>query len=157
MGAVHPRLLRLFSTFTYSTITNLFVGFGLAMHGFAERQFCMWGGVPFLIPGVNGGSSHALKALSTQIAGQEGYGNGEFAGWMSNMRALIQSIQIVFLGMWYARCGERGTYQGSTWWLASLVGAVLPQLLMLTMPYSEFEPPKAKEPKEEQGAESKEK
>jgi len=99
----------------------------------------MWSGVPFLVPGVNGGSAHAIKALSTQIATKEGYGNGEYSAWSNNMRALAQSLQIVFLGIWYARCKERGIYAGTSWFLASFVGAILPQLLMMTMPNGDFE------------------
>jgi hypothetical protein len=136
---VHPYLLKKLSTFAYSTVGNLCVGTGLAMHGLREHGMFMWGGIPFLIPGVNGGSVHALRALMLQVATKEGYGNGEFAAWSNNLRVLAQSMQIVFVGRWYATCKERGIYPGTSWFLVACVGGFLPQLLMMTMHKKEFE------------------
>mmetsp|Transcript_2072 Transcript_2072/g.6501 ORF Transcript_2072/g.6501 Transcript_2072/m.6501 type:complete len:457 (-) Transcript_2072:35-1405(-) len=140
-SVIHPYLLKRLSAFAYTSLANISAGFGLAMHGFMENGFCMFGGVAFLVPGVNGGSTHAIKALSLDLARAEGYGNGEFSAWANNMRALAQSLDTVFLGMWYARCKERGIYQGTAWFIASFIGAGLPQLMMLTMPRSDFEAP----------------
>jgi len=137
---IHPYLLKMFSTFTYSSLGNISVGLGLTMHGIMEKGWCMWGGVPFLVPGVNGGSAHAIKALSLDLAREEGYGNGEFSAWANNMRALLQSLDTVFVGMWYARCKERGIYEGTAWFIAAFIGAGIPQLMMLSMPRSDFAP-----------------
>lgn len=136
---IHPWLLKNLSNFNYSSLGNISVWIGITMHGLMEKGFLMWGGVPFLVPGVNGGSAHAIKSLSLDIAREEGYGNGEFSAWANNMRAMIQALDIVLLGMWYARCKERGLYQGTTWFIAGFIGAGLPQLLMLTMKRSDFE------------------
>uniref|UniRef100_A0A7S0AT86 Major facilitator superfamily (MFS) profile domain-containing protein n=1 Tax=Pyrodinium bahamense TaxID=73915 RepID=A0A7S0AT86_9DINO len=140
-AVVHPYLLRKLSTFTFSTVGNVCVWMGLTMHGILEKGISMWGAVPFLVPGVNGGSAHAIKALSLDIARSEGYGNGEFSAWANNMRALAQSVDTVLLGMWYARCKERGLYQGTAWFLAGFIGAGLPQLIIWGMPRKDFEPP----------------
>jgi len=140
---VHPYLLKNFSTFAYSTIGNVSVWIGLTMHGLMEKGIFMWGGLPFLIGGVNGGSAHAIKALVLETARQKGYGNGEFSAWSNNMRALAQSLETLFLGMWYALCKENGIYQGTTWFFAGFLGAGLPQLLMLSMPRKVFEDPAA--------------
>lgn len=138
---LHPFLLKKLSLFNYTTVGNLSVWAGLSLHGLMEKGACMWGGVPFLVPGVNGGSAHAVKSLSLDIAQQEGYGNGEFSAWANNMRALAQSIDTVFLGIWYARCKDRGIYPGTAWFLAGFIGAGLPQLMLMAMNKSDLAPP----------------
>jgi len=142
---LHPYLLKKLSVFEFTTVGNLFVWAGLTIHGLAQKGWGMWVGVPFLIPGVNGGNAHAVKAMSVDLAVDAGYGNGEFSGWANNMRALAQSVDTVFLGMWYAMCVKRGYYVGSTWWIAGFIGGGLPQLLLMTMNKADL---KKKEEKE---------
>eukprot|EP00928_Gymnodinium_smaydae_P009298 TRINITY_DN13459_c0_g1_i1.p1 TRINITY_DN13459_c0_g1~~TRINITY_DN13459_c0_g1_i1.p1 ORF type:complete len:302 (-),score=39.09 TRINITY_DN13459_c0_g1_i1:134-1039(-) len=136
---VQPYLARTLSKYDYTIFTNACVGFGMFFRGISEKGFAMWCGLPFLLPGVNGGSARKVNALATQLAQKEGYGNGEFAAWMSNLRAFAQSVQIVLLGMWYARCRERGAYAGTAWFWAAFVAAGIPQLVMSTLSKADFD------------------
>eukprot|EP00413_Alexandrium_margalefii_P027182 CAMPEP_0204575596 /NCGR_PEP_ID=MMETSP0661-20131031/41283_1 /ASSEMBLY_ACC=CAM_ASM_000606 /TAXON_ID=109239 /ORGANISM="Alexandrium margalefi, Strain AMGDE01CS-322" /LENGTH=514 /DNA_ID=CAMNT_0051584253 /DNA_START=39 /DNA_END=1582 /DNA_ORIENTATION=- len=141
---LQPYLIKNLPIYAYTSLGNLGVWLGLTLHGIAKRGACMWGGVPFLAPGINGGSALAVKTLSLDIARAEGYGNGEFSAWANNMRALAQSAAMVFVGMWYAKCKERGIYPGTSWFFAALIGAGIPQLLLMTMPRSHLQPPPRK-------------
>mmetsp|Transcript_36128 Transcript_36128/g.114882 ORF Transcript_36128/g.114882 Transcript_36128/m.114882 type:complete len:450 (-) Transcript_36128:84-1433(-) len=141
---LHPYLLKTLSIRSYTSFTNICLWMGISLHGLAEKGACMWLGVPLLTPGVNGGSTHAVRSLANDIAVAEGYGNGEFTAWTNNLRALGTSMAAVLYGQWYARCQEKGVYAGSAWWIAAFLGGLLPQLILGTMPQSELEPPAAK-------------
>lgn len=138
---VQPFLLKRLSTYFYTVVSNAFVGSGLAIHGLAENALAMWGGLPFLLPGINGGAAQGLKIINTEIAKREGYGNGEWAAWNNNMRVLVQSGQIVLLGALYGRCRERGLYSGIVYFWAAIFAAGLPQLIMMTLKRQDFELP----------------
>merc|ERR1712048_1157601 len=101
----------------------------------------MWGALPFFLPGVNGSGAIATGALSTQFAKVAGYGNAEFAAWITNIKALSQSCTTLLLGWWYARCKDKGRYQGSTWMLYALITCAAPQLLMWKMGRETFKSP----------------
>lgn len=138
---VQPWLLNQLSTSMYTTVGNVCVGIGLCIHGLAVKGSCMWAGVPFLIPGVNSGSSNAMRALAQKVADEEGYGKGEYSAWSNNLRALAQSVQTLLIGQWYSQCQAYGVYPGSTWWYAGFVGGWLPQLMMMTIPKSVLDQP----------------
>ena len=80
--------------------------------------------------GANGSAATALKAVSTDLASEEGFGKGEFAGWVMNLRALAGSIAPLIYGNFFAWCRNQNLNPGMTWWIAGLIGAVLPQLLL---------------------------
>lgn len=136
---LHPYLLRKLGPYEYSTVGNLCVACGQMCAGLAERGICLWAGLPLLLPGVNGGSAHAIRALAVDLAVKEGYGIGEFSGWQANIKALLQSLQIVLVGTLYARCRQRGLYAGVVWFWVAFVGAAIPQLILSTMSKKEFE------------------
>jgi len=138
---VHPLLLKSLSVYNYSTLGNLSLWLGQTLHGLAPRGALMWAGVVCLIPGINGGNATAIRALTMKKAEAEGYGNGEFAAWATNLRTMVQSLDIVLIGSWYARCHQRKIYPGTTWWLAAFIAGGLPQLMMLTMKATDFEAP----------------
>eukprot|EP00928_Gymnodinium_smaydae_P024447 TRINITY_DN19778_c0_g1_i1.p1 TRINITY_DN19778_c0_g1~~TRINITY_DN19778_c0_g1_i1.p1 ORF type:complete len:483 (+),score=109.82 TRINITY_DN19778_c0_g1_i1:68-1450(+) len=130
---IQKPLLKKLSVFWYSTIGNLGVWLGLTLHGLAERGALMWGGLPFLLPGVNGANSHAVKALAFKHAQKDGFGNGELAAWTANVRTLAHSLDIFLLGMLYARCKERGLHPGAPWMVAGAICGLLPQLLLCNL------------------------
>ena len=90
-------------------------------------------------PGVNGSSSHAVKALAGALAEKEGYGRGEFSAWINNLRAIATACCTVLYSRWYSIATARGLWAGSVWWVAGLLGGLLPQLLVWAAPASDYE------------------
>ena len=72
-----------------------------------------WLGIPVLAPGVNGASAHAVKAVAGALAVNEGYGKGEYSGWLMNMRAISTAIATVSYGSYYAWCMDTRRWAGS--------------------------------------------
>ena len=83
-----------------------------------------------LLPGVNGASALALKALAARRAATEGFGAGEFSAYANNLRALAGALAPLLYGHAYAALRRRGRNPGLAFWLAGLLGAVLPQALL---------------------------
>lgn len=143
-GFVQPRLRKMLSGYSYSTVANLALWLSLSLNGLAEKALgtvAMWGGLPLLMPGINGGNATAVDRLSFEIGSKEGYGFGEMSAWGTNARTMMQSLDIILQGMWYARCKERGRSPGSTWMLAGFICGGLPQLLIWTMKPKDFKIP----------------
>lgn len=138
-SCIHPFLLKNLSARAYMTIGNLGIWSGLTLQGCAQRGECMWSGLPIMLPGINGGNAHRTKELARILAQREGYGNGEFAGWSANLRALAQAVVTVMIGMWYAHCQKRGINPGSAWWLTGFIAGGIPQILMHTLKAKDFE------------------
>merc|ERR1712007_57990 len=140
-AVLHPILLKRLSAFKYSTLGNIAVWSGLTIHGLAPEGIGMWGGVPIILPGVNGGAAHAISALALAHGRNEGYGNGEMSAWGTNGRTLMQSMTTMLIGFWYGRCSERGIYPGTAWWLLGIIAGGIPQLIILSMGPSSFDVP----------------
>jgi MFS family permease len=136
-----PTLHQRLNIYDYTCLSNIGAFLGLMIHSAAEKGICMWGALPFFLPGVNGSSANATGALSVQLAKQVGYGNAEFAAWMTNIKAISQSLTTLFLGWWYARCKDKGKYPGTTWMLYGLICGAVPQLLVWKMGREEFKAP----------------
>jgi len=143
-STVAPRLLRAMTPRNFTTFTNLTLATAMAIVGLRENSVNLFGALPLMVPGVNGGCLHAVKALAGDLAVREGLGKGEFSAWLGNMRAIFISLAAMIYGQVYARCQERGgfpgSFMGTPWIVAAFLGGYLPQLLVWSMPRSDFEP-----------------
>merc|ERR1712232_547710 len=119
------------------------------MRGSMERTWVFLLAVPLLLPGVNGASSTALKAVATDRATAEGFGKGEFSAWSNNLRAMACAAATVIYGNYYAWAKTCGISPGSTYALAGVFGAVLPELLLRFTSDSEMKAEKDSEKKPE--------
>jgi len=137
-----PALLNGLSAKGFSSLTNVTNALGFVLRGATENPWVFIAAVPFMLPGVNGASSTALRAVAQDCATAEGFGKGEFAAYQNNLRAITSAIAPMLIGNYYAWCLKRGVKPGSNFWLGALIGAILPELLMrLTMSDSEFKAP----------------
>ena len=50
--------------------------------------------------GVNGSNTHAVKAMAGALAVKDGYGRGEYSGWVQNLRAISTALATVAYGVW---------------------------------------------------------
>lgn len=133
---------------------------------------CCYLPVAFLAPGVNGGSQLAVRAVASGLANEAGIGKGEFSAWLNNMRAITVALASFSYGSYYAWCEARGGSpfgprprafppSESSWWLVGILGGLVPQLLVWSLPKSVFDGGAAKkeerkeEPKKQQEEERK--
>merc|ERR1712217_181261 len=82
------------------------------------------------MPGANGARGTALKAIAADCATSEGFGKGEFSAWTNNLRAIACAIATVFYGNYYAWSKTHGVPAGSTYALAGMFGAVVPEVIL---------------------------
>lgn len=141
---IQPYLSKKFDIISYTSLCNFGMFAGLTITGAAPHWSCAYGGLLPIIGGINGGNSLMLKPLSTELAKAAGYGNAEFAAWFTNLRTLVQSFATIFFGQWYAYCQENNIYAGSAWWLIAVTGGLIPQLMLMASPKSDFEKPEKK-------------
>jgi len=125
-----PKLLRQLSPRGFTVLTDWMNLAGFLLRGATSLPSVFLFSVVFMLPGVNGASASALKALSSDLAAAEGFGKGEFSAWVNNLRALAGSAAPVLYGNYYAWARRRGVWPGSVFWLAGLVGSALPELLL---------------------------
>eukprot|EP00746_Dinoflagellata_sp_MGD_P002355 gnl/MRDRNA2_/MRDRNA2_104571_c0_seq1.p1 gnl/MRDRNA2_/MRDRNA2_104571_c0~~gnl/MRDRNA2_/MRDRNA2_104571_c0_seq1.p1 ORF type:complete len:401 (+),score=67.11 gnl/MRDRNA2_/MRDRNA2_104571_c0_seq1:1-1203(+) len=128
-----PKMLKGMSVNSFTTVTNMTNALGFFLRGIYPSAVVFMLAVIPMLPGVNGNSAIALKTSLTDKATKEGFGKGEISAWTSNLRALTSAICPVLYGNYYAWCVKKGVYPGSTFWLAGLLGAVLPQVLLWRM------------------------
>mmetsp|Transcript_6599 Transcript_6599/g.14351 ORF Transcript_6599/g.14351 Transcript_6599/m.14351 type:complete len:449 (-) Transcript_6599:59-1405(-) len=140
-----PTMLKKMSIRQFTTVTNLLNALGFFMRGAAEKTWVFLLAVPPMLPGVNGASASALRAPITDRADTEGFGKGEFSAWVNNLRGIAGTLAAVLYGNYYAWARKRGIPPGSTFAVAGVVGALLPQLLLQLTKDSEMEPLKADE------------
>ena len=140
-----PILLRNLSARNYTSLTNMSLLIGFAVKGSSTRLPFFYIGYAICCAGVNGSNTHAVKAMAGGLAVKDGYGRGEYSGWVSNMRALSTALATVAYGWWYGFCVDHGVWRGSVWWLCGICGGLLPQLLLQMMPSKAFELQKAEE------------
>lgn len=138
---LQPHLGKKLCARSYTSFCNAGMTCGLAVTGLAPHWTCAYGGLVPIIAGINGGNSVAVKTLAAEISKIEGYGNGEFSAWVTNLRTLVQSFATIVYGQWYAYCQDNGIYAGSAWWLAAVIGGLVPQLMVLASPSSTFDMP----------------
>mmetsp|Transcript_55747 Transcript_55747/g.148796 ORF Transcript_55747/g.148796 Transcript_55747/m.148796 type:complete len:319 (+) Transcript_55747:91-1047(+) len=139
--AITPRMMNSLTTFRYTSVTNATNLLGFVMRGAAAKGWLFCLAVLPMLPGVNGSSSNALKALANGHAVAAGFGNGEFSAWTSNLRGLMGAAAPVIFGNYYAFARDRGLPAGSTFALAGVLGALLPELVLRSMKESELRPP----------------
>mmetsp|Transcript_59932 Transcript_59932/g.154253 ORF Transcript_59932/g.154253 Transcript_59932/m.154253 type:complete len:449 (-) Transcript_59932:108-1454(-) len=137
---ITPRLLATQTPKNFTSLTNFTNAVGFTMRGLAENSYIFLLAMLPMLPGVNGASASALKALSTDMATEEGMGKGEFSAWTNNLRALAGAAAPVFVGNYYAWCVRRKVYPGSVFMLAGFIGAVLPEILMRMMDDKDLKP-----------------
>ena len=126
-----PFLLRTFTARKFSTIGNLFLLVGYFVHGARENMWLYWSALVLLAPGINGASGTALRAIAADKATAQGFGKGEFQGWCNNLRAIAGSACTFIYGQYYAWAERSGVYPGTVFWLCGLLGAAVPQLLLM--------------------------
>ena len=129
-----PWMLNKFSPRMFTTVGNLFIALGYGIQGPATNLYVYWAAFFLLTPGVNGAASTALRAVAADQAAAQGFGRGEFQGWCNNMRALAGAAAPLIYGHYYAFAERSGIWPGTVHWLAVLLGAVLPQMLLATVP-----------------------
>jgi len=129
-----PRMVKRFHARAFTSITNMANLFAYIARSFTENKGLMFmlSAVP-LLPGGNGLSATALKAISADRATDDGFGKGEFSGLFNNLRALVGAATPMLVGQYYAWTRKNGVYAGSTYLLFGLLGGLLPELLMCTV------------------------
>jgi hypothetical protein len=128
-----PRLLRNMSGRSFTTLTNLTNFSAFFLRGSVEKPWVFWLAVIPMLPGVNGGSAAAIKAMATDHAVAGGLGRGEFSAYFNNLRAVVVAVAPFMYGQTYAYCREAGLHPGIPFWVGGLVGALLPELLHRTL------------------------
>ena len=146
---VTPYFLKNLSARSFTSVTNILNFLGFMIRGARESSWIFLLAVIPMLPGVNGSSATALKSISTDLAFAEGFGKGEFSAYTNNLRALAGAAATVLYGNYYAWCKRKGVYQGSTFVVAALIGAALPELLLRLTRDNEL---RREKPKEEPGA-----
>lgn len=128
-----PYLLKKLSARSFTSATNFTNGLAFAMRGaLPKSSFWMLAVLPML-PGVNGASANALKAILGRRAEAEGFGGGEFSAYSNNLRSLAGAAAVVVYGNVYAWARRRGVLPGSAFFVAAAMGAILPQALLHTL------------------------
>jgi hypothetical protein len=129
-----PALLKATSVHGFTTITNGANALGYFLRGLSQNPAYYILVTPLFLPGVNGNAASAMKSRMSGLATREGFGMGEFSAYTNNLRALAGAVAPMVYGNTYAWCTKNGIFPGRTWWTACLMGAVLPQLLLMTGP-----------------------
>ena len=124
-----PALLQRWSGRSFTTFTNTTNAIGFVMRGATEIPFVFWCAVAPMLPGVNGGSSSAIKSMATDRCVAAGIGRGELSAWLNNLRALIVATAPVIYGNVYAFCVNNNIYPGYAFFVAALFGAVVPEII----------------------------
>ena len=86
-----------------------------------------------MLPGVNGASGGAIKALATERAILSGIGRGELSAYLNNLRAIASAVAPMLYGNTYSLLRTNGVYPGLAFTVAAIVGGVLPEILHRTM------------------------
>jgi len=143
---VTPYFLKNLSARGFTSATNLLNLLGFLLRGAKEQSWIFLLAIIPMLPGVNGASATALKSISADLATSEGFGKGEFSAWTNNLRALAGAVATVFYGNYYSWCKRTGSPAGTTFALAGLVGAALPELLLRLTRDSEIQRSKQESP-----------
>jgi len=134
MGKLIPTMLKNMSASRFTALTNFTNWFAFTIRGSAEKRFFFYCSFPIMLPGVNGASNSALLPIVNKEMAACGFGVGESTAWFNNLRVMAGVIATLVYGNCYAYCHKRGLHAGTPFILAGLMGAALPQmLLMLTV------------------------
>jgi len=124
-----PWLLKKFSARGFTSFTNATTALGFLLRGSVESSIVFLAAVLPMLPGVNAGNAIALKAISADVAVDDGFGKGEFSGWSNNLRALMSAFSTVFFANYYAWAKKQKIYAGTVFMLGGFLGAILPELM----------------------------
>lgn len=150
-----PHLLKTLDARGFTTLTNATNGLAFLLRGASPSSLVWVAAVLPLLPGVNGSSSNAIKAIVGSRANAEGFGSGEFSAYTNNLRALAAAAAPVLYGNVYAACRRKGWRPGLAFWVAAALGAAVPQLLLSTLSDSDLSAkPAAKEGERPAGGEA---
>ena len=133
-----PGLLKAMSARTFTGFTNLTNLLGFFMRGWSENPKIFWAAIVPMLPGVNGSSASAIKAIASDHARAAGLGAGEYSGYFNNLRALVGAASTMTFGVSYSFCVRRGLHPGIPFWLGAILGAAVPELLHRTMSTEEM-------------------
>jgi hypothetical protein len=92
--------LKHLSNRTFTCLASASVGVATALWGLAEEGWPEWRGIPLQLLGVNGNSTHAVKALAGGLATNAGLGKGEFSAMLNNMRSILHVLGALAMGNW---------------------------------------------------------
>lgn len=135
-----PWLLKNTSVWGFTSLTNLTNFLGFAFRGSAESVYVFFGALPLMLPGVNASSTMALGPVLNRHMSSCGFGIGESTAWTNNLRVLVGAVASIIYGYFYAWCRKKGINAGLTFALAGVLGAAIPQaIMMLTMRKQELE------------------
>jgi hypothetical protein len=124
-----PALLKRMSGRSFTSLTNCTNMLAFLLRGSAEKAWVFWLAVPVLLPGVNGSSASAIKAMAADHAAAAGYGNGEFSAYFNNLRSLVVAVAPLVYAHLYAYARNRGLPPGMVFWCGGVLGALLPELI----------------------------
>merc|ERR1712107_265203 len=128
------------SVYGYTTFTNFTNFVAFSMRGSVENMWIFFGALPIMLPGVNAASTMALVPVMNEHMTSCSFGVGESTAWVNNLRVLAASVATLTYGYFYSWCRKRRINAGLTFFLSGVLGAALPQaLLMLTMQRSALE------------------
>lgn len=140
-----PYLVKNLSVSGFTTFTNTTNLLGFLMRGSVESVWVFFGALPLMLPGVNAASTSAIAPVLNDHMTACGFGVGESTAWVNNLRVMVGAAATLLYGYFYSWCRKKNISAGATFALAGLVGAALPQmLLMLTVKESELEQQKKK-------------
>mmetsp|Transcript_30359 Transcript_30359/g.66469 ORF Transcript_30359/g.66469 Transcript_30359/m.66469 type:complete len:453 (-) Transcript_30359:57-1415(-) len=142
---ITPYFLRTLSAGAFTSFANMTTALAFVMRGALEKSWWWYLSILPMLPGVNGSSAMAMKALTTDWATSEGFGKGEFSAWSNNLRALAGAAAPFVLGNYYAWARRRGVPAGSVFIVAALMGALLPELVLRQMSKQELKSAAEKE------------
>lgn len=121
-----PYLMRKYSARGYTSFTNSTNILAFLVRAIEHPAvFCV--GLALWLPGCNGISSTAFKALATDVAAAEGFGKGEFSAWNNNLRAIQNGYTPIIYGWTYAWTNK--FFPGAYSIVACIMGAVIPELI----------------------------
>jgi hypothetical protein len=129
---VVPWLINQLGSRGFTTFTNVTNAAGLILWGAVPKPWASWVGLFLLWFGINANSSSTLKAQATAHAVSAGMGRGEYAGYFSNLRALIVATAPLLYGNVYAAVNSPtgSAYpNGLAYFMAAGLGAILPEIL----------------------------
>lgn len=124
-----PALLRRVTARSFTSATNFTNAFAFFLRAASENPLFFYAAVLPMLPGVNGSSARSVSAMAQDFATAEGFGIGEYTGYFSNLRALVVALSPTVYAWAYSWARENGYHPGTPFFVAAVLGAVLPELI----------------------------
>lgn len=132
-----PLILQRWTGRSFTTFTNCSNAIGFILRGCKEDPSIFWFAIAPMLPGVNGASASAVKSLATDRCIAAGIGRGELSAWLNNLRAIVLATAPTLYGNFYAWAISRRIYPGYAFFLAALLGAIVPEMIHQTLTHQE--------------------